>query len=87
MKNNNIAGMANIFMLLLGLMPNIIFGRNSPVMSTNNVDNIVWHNNTIKSFVNTSGKILITRGSNILAMAIPYITFAILLHNNKQPMN
>ena len=69
--NRIIAGNANIVMLLLGLMPNIIFGRNSPVMSTNNVDNTVWHNRMVKSFVNTSGNMFITKGSNILAIAIP----------------
>ena len=36
--NNNIAGAEKICMLLLGLIPNIILGKNSPVISTNNVD-------------------------------------------------
>jgi hypothetical protein len=71
MMNSNIAGIANTFMLLFGLIPKIIFGSSSPVMSTNNVDNIVWHNKTMKSFVNISGKMFIIQGSNILAMAIP----------------
>ena len=39
--------------------------------TTSNVDNIVWHNSTVKSLVNISGNMLMTQGSNILAMAIP----------------
>ena len=69
--NKTIAGIANNVMLLLGLMPKIIFGRNSPVISTNNVDNKVWHNNTMKSFIILSGNKSITIGSKILAIAIP----------------
>ena len=71
MKNSISAGIEKIPMVLLGFMLKIIFGRNSPVMRTNNVDNNVWINNIIKSLVMVSGNIFMINGSNILAIAIP----------------
>ena len=69
--NSTMAGMANIFILLLGLMLKIILGKNSPVMSTISVEIMVWQSNTIKSLLIVSGSMLITIGSNSRAMAIP----------------
>ncbi len=68
---------------LLGLMPNMVFGRNSPVMIITAVDISVW----LMSMKNSFGDIWARSGSSRAAAPMPYTTSIMLLPTSMVDIN